>query len=305
MDPLAKEYPFYTPYQFASNTPIWAIDVDGLEDLIATIHGSWWQGQINNYLEKGDEESALAAIIVGSLLIHKSMVDSKQYADNNWGVNKQSPISIEVNNMEVDGLMSIRKQAQEKGEVSIELRYTPHTETGHVKTNSDIMIGTTLLIRDAKGFNDESGFVGWVGTVYKYLGFPKMFGHIGQDRDIWTGDKLDTRDRINLTVGGIADLLTMGKNPTSALMNIGLNSGQEGLENFSPEMKEEIGVLREAIDLSRPGHMIEMVSNMVQAGMVSQEIADKFLNTTLQDQIKGIKKENHIMQKKDLIKGNE
>lgn len=30
-DPLFKSYPFYTPYQYAANTPIWAIDLDGLE----------------------------------------------------------------------------------------------------------------------------------------------------------------------------------------------------------------------------------------------------------------------------------
>jgi RHS repeat-associated protein len=31
VDPLTKEYPFYTPYQFAGNKPIWAIDLDGME----------------------------------------------------------------------------------------------------------------------------------------------------------------------------------------------------------------------------------------------------------------------------------
>ncbi len=31
VDPLTKEYPELTPYQFASNTPIQAIDLDGLE----------------------------------------------------------------------------------------------------------------------------------------------------------------------------------------------------------------------------------------------------------------------------------
>ena len=34
MDPLIKKYPELTPYQFASNTPIWAIDLDGLERYI-------------------------------------------------------------------------------------------------------------------------------------------------------------------------------------------------------------------------------------------------------------------------------
>lgn len=32
MDPLFQSYPWYTPYQFAGNNPIWAIDRDGLEE---------------------------------------------------------------------------------------------------------------------------------------------------------------------------------------------------------------------------------------------------------------------------------
>ncbi len=31
-DPLFKGFPYYTPYQFAGNKPIWAIDLDGLEE---------------------------------------------------------------------------------------------------------------------------------------------------------------------------------------------------------------------------------------------------------------------------------
>ena len=29
VDPLAPNYPWYTPYQFAGNMPIWAVDVEG------------------------------------------------------------------------------------------------------------------------------------------------------------------------------------------------------------------------------------------------------------------------------------
>jgi RHS repeat-associated protein len=36
VDPLTKSYPWYTPYQFAGNTPIWAIDLDGLEQFYVT-----------------------------------------------------------------------------------------------------------------------------------------------------------------------------------------------------------------------------------------------------------------------------
>ena len=36
VDPLFKSYPWYTPYQFAGNLPIWAIDLDGLEEYKVT-----------------------------------------------------------------------------------------------------------------------------------------------------------------------------------------------------------------------------------------------------------------------------
>ena len=34
VDPIGKKFPFYTPYQFAGNKPIIAIDLDGLEDRV-------------------------------------------------------------------------------------------------------------------------------------------------------------------------------------------------------------------------------------------------------------------------------
>ena len=33
VDPLFQSYPWYTPYQFAGNNPMWAVDLDGLEEL--------------------------------------------------------------------------------------------------------------------------------------------------------------------------------------------------------------------------------------------------------------------------------
>ena len=34
VDPLTSEYPWYTPYQFAGNKPVWCIDLDGLEEAL-------------------------------------------------------------------------------------------------------------------------------------------------------------------------------------------------------------------------------------------------------------------------------
>ena len=50
VDPLAPKYPELTPYQFASNTPIAAIDLDGLEAYFVFGTGqdpSWWNNSSN------------------------------------------------------------------------------------------------------------------------------------------------------------------------------------------------------------------------------------------------------------------
>ncbi|WP_429065577.1 RHS repeat-associated core domain-containing protein [Chitinophaga sp. W2I13] len=53
-DPLTKQYPHYTPYQFAGNTPIQAIDLDGAEEY----HFTYIKGKDGNtslhYLGKTD-----------------------------------------------------------------------------------------------------------------------------------------------------------------------------------------------------------------------------------------------------------
>ncbi|HEX8546098.1 MAG TPA: RHS repeat-associated core domain-containing protein [Cytophagaceae bacterium] len=36
-DPIGSKFPMLSPYQFASNTPIWAVDLDGLEAVVYTV----------------------------------------------------------------------------------------------------------------------------------------------------------------------------------------------------------------------------------------------------------------------------
>jgi RHS repeat-associated protein len=43
VDPLTRSFPWYTPYQFAGNMPIWAIDLDGMEPFMWGIdYWSFW-----------------------------------------------------------------------------------------------------------------------------------------------------------------------------------------------------------------------------------------------------------------------
>ncbi|WP_264791953.1 RHS repeat domain-containing protein [Aureispira anguillae] len=56
VDPLAPEYPWYTPYQFAGNMPIVAIDLDGLEPQIT--NGSEFGGDASSATDHSGESVA-------------------------------------------------------------------------------------------------------------------------------------------------------------------------------------------------------------------------------------------------------
>lgn len=119
-------------------------------------------------------------------------------------------------------------------------------------------------------------------------------------KDPWTGEEGSTW---RLAVGGVTDLLTMGfagagrlKALNSlrdivelpAVTNILSNVVQEVIERVAPEYLEEIGLSRETLDiiLSLSGDdkhlkMIEVVSNLIQAGLVTEDVVKKYLESSL------------------------
>jgi hypothetical protein len=64
VDPLAPAYPWYTPYQFAGNTPIQAVDIDGKEPLeyMALFAATVWYTK----LKSGTADIIQAAANTGS-----------------------------------------------------------------------------------------------------------------------------------------------------------------------------------------------------------------------------------------------
>jgi RHS repeat-associated protein len=76
-DPLQSEYPMLTPYQFAGNTPIWAIDLDGLEPLVASDFETLSQLKKNLKLEYCYD-------VVDSKEVYQVTV-----SQNFWGIHQQ------------------------------------------------------------------------------------------------------------------------------------------------------------------------------------------------------------------------
>ena len=108
VDPLTKKYPELTPYQFASNTPIQAIDLDGLEAYFNT------SGQ---FVKWGEDKSDNAPVI---LLVND--VDIKKASD----IEKVKEITIDLTIKEFENRVYwITGEGGKKG--SRTSRYYAHT----------------------------------------------------------------------------------------------------------------------------------------------------------------------------------
>ncbi|MBK7964784.1 MAG: RHS repeat-associated core domain-containing protein [Bacteroidetes bacterium] len=82
IDPLTKEFPWYTPYQFAGNNPIWAKDLDGLEEDIVV--GK--QAQTEPVLKLSDENQIKYELVRAAVDAYVEQVYS---GEKNVGPEKQ------------------------------------------------------------------------------------------------------------------------------------------------------------------------------------------------------------------------
>jgi RHS repeat-associated protein len=112
VDPLAPDYPYYSPYHFAGNNPVRFIDLDGLEPVIGQI-GQWdkkpalkkeWYPNVKNlklYESKGYEGNVIVA------KAWNSEGEAKYYwLDNNkWKIfNPFEPIAAEVSEIAIKAI---------------------------------------------------------------------------------------------------------------------------------------------------------------------------------------------------------
>jgi RHS repeat-associated protein len=83
VDPLTSEYPWYTPYQFAGNMPIWAIDMDGLEEKIV-INGEMFDRYRTIVMEATEILIATRLEIKGEKLIKSAKTTLATMEEQGW-----------------------------------------------------------------------------------------------------------------------------------------------------------------------------------------------------------------------------
>jgi RHS repeat-associated protein len=88
VDPLAPDYPWYTPYQFAGNKPIAAVDLDGLEEHIV-IYSQTAQKALLDYKENGLRSMAIQAAYV----MTAQRYPSKEEGGNDWHLENYAKVN--------------------------------------------------------------------------------------------------------------------------------------------------------------------------------------------------------------------
>jgi hypothetical protein len=123
-----------------------------------------------------------------------------------------------------------------------------------------------------QGVQQMTGVAGGAATfVMKYSGFGKLsraLTNFMEGKDPWTGKEGST---LELTVGGITDLLTMGMTVRDVAINMALSITQEGLERYTPEQLEEIGLTREVVDVLLSETKLEQRANIIQGILAGKD----------------------------------
>ncbi|MEQ6118622.1 RHS repeat-associated core domain-containing protein [Reichenbachiella sp. MALMAid0571] len=207
VDPLTSSYPWYTPYQFAGNKPIMAIDLDGLEEYIAikaknktgsvvrVIHDSGLKEELD--MNKKEFRSMLK---VNEMVQWNSTAEKREYFKNYGGQNRNpSPTGALLLSYSVDGIeasfMQFTKRRVTKDPRlmnAIGNLFVGSTEIAVGLAGEGISVGTSTALVLHGGTKFGIGTVqlaDYVVTDFDDSVFPAAGGVVGMFTGMATNDK--------------------------------------------------------------------------------------------------------------------
>ncbi|MGK0390993.1 MAG: hypothetical protein ACI94Y_003753 [Maribacter sp.] len=131
VDPLSPKYPELTPYQFASNTPIQAIDLDGLEAYY--VHGTWSSPETFSAFDLENDKT------IKEIFGNETIVDNFEWGDGGKNLDKYRQSGAKK-------LVAEIKASVEDGE--------PITIVGHSHGGNVSIIAVNLMMQD-EFFDDK------------------------------------------------------------------------------------------------------------------------------------------------------
>ncbi len=174
VDPLTKDYPWYTPYQFAGNKPIMAIDLDGLEEYIKIY---MWDSEKANYnylktinyndIYPGKKYGPLGKSGTASVRFNTFANVKKSYSEANIQI---SFLDNNNNRITKEGVMNFDKNLSAFTKLENALQGSAHGDPGTDQyfTKQDVQVTLGVLGIMATGGLAAEGYFG-IGAAYSLL----------------------------------------------------------------------------------------------------------------------------------------
>jgi RHS repeat-associated protein len=224
IDPLTRQYPELTPYQFASNTPIQAIDLDGLEKQV--VHQIYKDGRLTKISMVTYKD------VDGSLIDQNLKLNGIDLTDRNVVTFYRDENGVQKNPTFSDNLSNIQQMV-----------------------NDDRFKRTNPIEQGAIIENRDKSLVGNVGKAETQ----EIFEARIKSFTFSTGQPTPSIDQIKNTIKGASN--SASKNPNTKI--VGIYNVNSPLEKVFKEGLFKGGVLQEQITLENiddtPGYNIPKI----------------------------------------------
>ena len=195
VDPLTKDYPWYTPYQFAGNKPIMAIDLDGLEEYVKIY---MWDSEKANYnylktinyndIYPGEKYGPLGKSGTASVRFNTFANDKKSYSEANIQI---SYLDNNNNRITKEGVMNFDKNLSAFTKLGNALQGSDWGDPGSSKplTKQDFAVTGTVLA-NMLSLGTAEGVTAVVAAIF--FGFNSTSGAIRGDGTTPAGDAINS-----------------------------------------------------------------------------------------------------------------
>jgi len=120
VDPLTSDYPWFTPYQFSGNMPIWAVDIDGME-------GDKKPNENENKTQPSDEENKEKSVnsLVNKLDKHLAGGEGQNDSRKSLLISSLKTKALEIQDLKnsrtqtFEDLLSLEDPLSEEGKILI------------------------------------------------------------------------------------------------------------------------------------------------------------------------------------------
>lgn len=255
VDPLTKDYPWYTPYQFAGNKPIMAIDLDGLEEYVV-IYQDKGEGKTfmrsckYSDLYPGQKHGPFGKTGTAIVVLNTFANDRNTYVDADVQYqfinNKNKLVSMDM------GKFDIYKEPKEswyKKNISNKLEGGAHGDPGtdQYTTKQDIAVACGIIgAMTGAGAMLELGIAG--ATASKFI-IPAL-GTLNNVDDIFTNSKGESglQQAVNNKTGK-----ALVSNIKVGVSVFGFGSG---VRNIKETIKSPFGILSTSTDGTSIGQSV-------------------------------------------------